>query len=65
MKTFVVAYLDFFDNDLKMKKIEASTDVDAVKKYLGDGWNFPEGATLDDIQNICFNADVCVNVIEV
>lgn len=65
MKTFVVAYLNFFDNDLKVEKVKANTEVEAIKKYLGGEWVFPEGATLNDIQDICFNADTCINAIEV
>ena len=32
MKTFVIGYLDFFDNDLKLEKVEAENAVSASSK---------------------------------
>ncbi len=66
MKTYVVAFIDFFENVLKLTKIEAEDEVEAAKRYLGtEVWELREGATLEDIQDTCFNCDCCINVIEV
>ena len=66
MKKFVVGFLSFFDNDLQLEIIHAEDEVKALKqsKFIGD-YEFPENATMDDIQDIMLNCDSVVSVIEV
>lgn len=66
MKQFVVAYLSFFDNELKMQQVFAADAVSALRSsfYL-EGYEFPDNATVEDIQRTMFECDVVIGVMEV
>jgi hypothetical protein len=75
MKTFVVAYISFMDNELKMEKVKAESDVKACQDYMMKEWN--SGDNSDDIRWIlelpdmeaikqqCYDCDSMINAIEV
>lgn len=69
MKNFVIAYINFFDNEILMKKVEAENETKAVIEYLTKqyGYDFSEWAdvTLDEIQQLCFDCDSMVGVTEI
>lgn len=66
MKTFVVGFLCFFDNGLQLNKVQADEAVDAIKKSgFVEGYDLPSGATMDEIQELMFNCDCVISVIEV
>lgn len=66
MKTFVVGFLSFFDNDLCLNKVQAENPVDAIKTSgFVEGYDIPVNATMDEIQEIMFNYDSVISVIEV
>lgn len=75
MKTFVIAYISFMDNELKMEKVEAESDIKACLDYLTKEWNssgdlggvnltleFPNIGALNEF---CINCDSMINAIEV
>lgn len=66
MKNYVVAFLDFFDNEIILEKVQANSKIDAIKIHsrLKD-WEFPDGATLEDISDMLFYDDAVVSVIEI
>ena len=69
MKTFVVAYSNFFDNDLTLEIVTADTPEEAIWKHskLQDPCWLPED--IDDevevIKEYLFNCDVLAAVIEI
>lgn len=72
MKKYVVAYINFFDNELKMSIIEAENEVDACKQYLkikefneNNDWinNLPNN--LENLRDEIFNTDSQINAIEI
>lgn len=69
MKNFVIAYINFFDNEILMKKVEAENETKAVIEYFTEqyGYDFSEWAdvTLDEIQQLCFDYDSMVGVTEI
>lgn len=78
MKTFVVAIVSLFDNDLKQFKIQAETDVLAVKQALIDSckseegkqeqieWNKTIGETIKEVENTLHDdCDTLIHVIEI
>lgn len=65
MNTFVIAYLNFFDNVNKITFVTAPTELDAMKIFAKDYFD-PE--TIDnpeleigDIQNMFFDSDMSVS----
>lgn len=66
MKTFVVGFLDFFDNDLQLNKVQAENPIDAIKTSgFVEGYDFPVNATMDEIEDIMLDCDSVISVIEV
>lgn len=64
MKTFVIGYLDFFDNELKLEKVQAENAVDALIRYLG--MDIPNSdPSVEDIKNAAFDSDICVSIMEI
>lgn len=66
MKKFVVGYLNFFDNDLFMEVVSASSYEEAIMNcsYI-KGFDFPEGSTFENMKDILFNCDIAVSAIEI
>jgi hypothetical protein len=64
---YVVAYMSFFDNNLKQIIVRANTDVDAaIHVLMLEGWEFVnDGATMQQLQEECFNSDAVINVLEI
>lgn len=78
MKNYIVGYLSFFENDLKLLKITADSQYEAIKNAMlelcGDeecrksevAWqdseDYPE--TLEDLIDMLYNSDIAINVIE-
>lgn len=69
MKTFVVAYMSFFDNDLTQEIVTADTPQEAIWKHskLQDPcWDPTEaGKDVETIKEYLFGCDVLAAVIEV
>ena len=79
MKNYAVGYLTFFENELKMFKIQADSEYEAVKKVMVEAagkeeykqdeidWQASEDypGNLEDLIEMLYNSDVAVNVIEV
>ena len=70
-------FYHFFDNELKLFKVSAENDVEAAKQGLIDFCDTEESKkeqitcndemgveTLEEIKDECFDADICINVIE-
>lgn len=66
MNRYVVGFISFFDNELKQEIIEANSPEEALvhSKFIGD-YEFPANASVDTIQQIMFDCDSAVNVIQV
>lgn len=78
MKTFVVSYTSFFDNEAKMAKVTASSPTQAVVVYLEmhAGYTSQDAEELlsavihlsdpyDSIKHFMFNQDVVVGALEI
>lgn len=78
LKTFVVGILSLFDYDLKLLKINAENEYEALKKgtiescsekYKQDeiDWQNSEEypKTYDELVDLLYNSDMCVNVLEI
>lgn len=66
MKRFVVGFVSFFDNEVKLEVVEAATPEDAMRRssFL-QGYEFPAGAPVEMIQHEMFSCDASISVIEV
>lgn len=65
MKTFVVAYVSFYDNELKQEIVQADSTAEAmVMSSFIHGYSF---TSLDDevIKSAMFNADILISAMEV
>jgi hypothetical protein len=73
MKKYVVAYINFFDNELKMSIQEAKNEVHACKNYLkikqnenpSDSWVNDLPDNLEELKEKMFNLDSMINAIEI
>jgi hypothetical protein len=63
MKKFVVAYINFFDNELKLNIIEAENWSDAIMK-AGYG-DYGICNSLEETQEHFWNSDALINVLEI
>jgi len=67
MKTYVVAWINFFDNLLEQRQVEAANELDAIEAVnppvLPGGWR--KLGDLDEIYQEAFNCDGALSVIEV
>lgn len=80
MKTFIVAHVDFFDNDIKLEKIEAPTWQEAVEKHSKYPYketeessgqsaaelskNYPDYTPEESFKQACFDCDSMMNWFE-
>lgn len=69
MTTFAVAYINFFDNELKMQKIEAGSSLEAMKMQMtreGDALeSLAEFTSEEDLQEYAWNGDSMVAAMEI
>lgn len=69
MKTFVVAYMNFFDNDLIQEIVTADTPEEAIWKHsklLDPCWKPSEvGDNVEDMVQYLFDCDTLASVIEI
>lgn len=65
MKNYIVGAINFFDNDLKLEKISAENEIEAISKHsMINGFSF-ESKTLEEIKVEAFDMDMMVDVIEI
>ena len=66
MKTFVVGYLSFFDNEIEMEKVQAENELEAVKnsKFLAEN-DLTGYDSVDEIDYMLSGCDATISVIEV
>ena len=69
MKKFVIAYMTFFDNELKQEIVEAEDALQAALSYLGNVGDsddlYTDCTTLAALQEELFNGDALINVLEI
>lgn len=65
MKRFCVAYINYFDNDLRQKIVEADSEKSAVIRAFGLNYAFDEATDLEAAKCNAFNADEMFSVIEI
>jgi hypothetical protein len=68
MGTYVVALVNFFDNNLEQDIVQAKDEFDALRKALdGDvSWLFYEDfTTMEELKQRAFDADQMFSVIEI
>ncbi len=78
LKTFVVGILSLFDYDLKLLKINAENEYEALKKGMIEScsekykqdeidWQNSEEypKTYHELVDLLYNSDMCVNVLEI
>lgn len=78
MKDYMVAYLSFFDNDMQMVQVKATSEYEAIKKAMVEissedtkqeeidfqnSEDYP--ANLDEQKEYYFDADLAINVKEI
>jgi hypothetical protein len=69
MKKYVVGYINFFDNELVIKIVEASTWQNAIGAYFKDrqdlnDWLDELPATLEETKVYFFDNDSAIDVVE-
>lgn len=66
MKTYVVAYVLFHDNDLKQELVTATSVEEAMMmSSFIHGFSFPTPLTEELIKSTIFNADALITAMEV
>lgn len=66
MNTYVVGVLDFFDNEIKMEKISAENEIDALTKHSRiQGFDFSNCSTLEEMYQELLNADTVADILQI
>lgn len=78
MTNFVVGYLSFFDNELKLIKIEEESEYEAIKKaivsvcdkeYVQEEIAFQESEGYpkdkESLVDLMYDSDIAINIIEI
>lgn len=66
MNTYVVGVLNFFDNEICLKKIEAENEMEALKQHSNIvGYDFSNCSTLEDMYVELFNADMTASILQI
>ncbi|WIC41441.1 hypothetical protein MA9V1_177 [Chryseobacterium phage MA9V-1] len=79
MKKYVVATMNFFDNKIIQKVVEAESDIEAAKKFRASQYNNDEDnanelefqqspdypKTVEELDQYLFNGDELISVIEI
>lgn len=64
MKNYIVGAINFFDNDLKLEKISAENEIEAINKHSMVNGSF-ESKTLEEAKVEAFDMDMMVDVIKI
>jgi hypothetical protein len=64
LKTYVVSYISFFDNNLEMRKVEAESWQEAIHEAFDLGY-FSEYNDIQNAKNDAFDMDFLFDVLEV
>lgn len=65
MSKYVVAYISFFDNELKQEVVEASSEVNALLWFISDRTRPDDLDTVEAIQQHMFDCDSAISVIAI
>ena len=66
MKQYAIAYVNFFDNDLQLKLVEADDWKEALVKGFGaDKIGWLESKNLESAKEEAFNSDCLIDVKEI
>ena len=68
MKKFVVGFLNFHENDIKLKVVHADTEVAAciqIMEFWGWDLNAYALGSMKSIDDFCANCDTTISVIEI
>ncbi len=67
MKTYVVGYISFYENELYLEQVSAENELDAILRHssLSGHDYYKHVTTVQELQEEFFNGDSMVNVIEV
>lgn len=72
MNTYVVAYISFYDNELRQNVIQSTSKRQAMLDYLAQYqdlvFNEADLLTMNDaeaIMDVCFNMDSAISAIEI
>lgn len=71
MKTYVISFISFFDNEMVSEVIHSDkTELEVLKEYLSQNW--PDGKEeikeleyIEECKQYCFDCDSMCNIIEV
>ena len=63
MNTFVIAYIDFYDNINEVTFVTAPTELDAMKVFAKNYFDIFDNSDIEieDIQDMFFDADMSVS----
>ena len=63
MNTFVIAYIDFYDNINEVTFVTAPTELDAMKVFAKNYFDIYDDSDIEieDIQDMFFDADMSVS----
>jgi hypothetical protein len=69
MNKYVVAYMSFFDNNLKQHVVSADSPVEAALQVLTtSGWDcsiIPDCSTIEELKDVCIDSDAVISVMEI
>jgi hypothetical protein len=77
MKSFVIGYISFFDNELKISKHEAESDIIALRNFIYPKFHTDEHqcdedtkekirkSTIEELKQMIFDADGSIDIIEI
>lgn len=71
MKTYVISFINFFDNELVSEIVHSDkTEVEVLKEYLfkeqeADNEDLKNLNTIEECEEYCFDNDSMCNIIEV
>jgi hypothetical protein len=69
MNKYVVAYMSFFDNNLKQHVVSADNQVEAALQVLtASGWDcsiIPNCSTIEELKGVCIDSDAVISVMEI
>lgn len=66
MKKFVVGFISFFDNELKLEIVYAESKAEAMRKCsFTQGYEFPANAPAEMIETIMFDCDSAISTLEI
>jgi len=69
MNRYVVAWINFFDNELEQQYISANSEINAIRKSkqdiidISDGWY--DDSSLQNLKGFAFDADGMISVLRI